>query len=100
MPRTKALLLSLMILTLGAACRDRKHAARSAEPRNDGSRAQTPAPVPPPSAPPPTDLVLSPAGLEALGVLMNATHFGGWAVRAAGTPTPVVSARRTMAKEE
>lgn len=45
-------------------------------------------------------LALSPDGESALRVLAGAPHFGGWAVGAAGSPTPVVEALRTIVKEK
>lgn len=69
-----------------------------------GHSPPTSLPHSPPDSPPPTveipaGLVLSAEGRAALQTLSSAPHFGGWAVGAAGTPTPVVASFRTLLAE-
>lgn len=45
-------------------------------------------------------LALTPEGEASLRTLVAASHFGGWAVGAAGSPTPVVVALRAIVKEK
>lgn len=69
------------------------------------SGAPTSAPSDAPTAAPVAEadvkaLGLSPDGERALRTLLTSPHFGGWAVGAAGSPTPPVVALRTLSKEK